>query len=790
MKKILILSCLLFTIITATAQEEFTISGKILDAGSGETLISASVYAPKASEGTTTNVYGFYSLTLPANDSLEIIFSYIGFQTMKKKIYLTADQTINIELSSGELLDEIVVSAESYKEELNSTQMSVTKLTMKEAKLLPALFGEVDIIKTLQLKPGVQSGGEGTSGVFVRGGGSDQNLFLLDEAVVYNPSHLFGFFSTFNSDAIKDVKLYKGGFPAQYGGRLSSVLDIRLNDGNRKKFSGAGGIGIIASRLTLEGPIVKDKGSFMVSGRRTYIDQITNQVNNANSDNPDAVVIPGYYFYDLNAKLNYDLGENDRVYLSGYTGRDIFNFGTDNFEIGLKWGNTTATARWNHIFNPRLFMNVTATYSAYEYEITNEFSGFSFELGSEVSDVGGSVDFTYAPNNDHAIRFGANTIYHQFGIGRLQAGNEDQSFAFSAGTDLDGVQMGVYINDEWTVSDKLSLNGGLRISGFLNDDDRPDDGVEEATDFDFNLEPRFSVKYSLEENFSLKASYTRMNQYLHLVSNSGASLPTDIWYPSTANVLPEVSDQVALGGTYVINDKWLISNEIFHKWLGNQIDFREGANLFVNDNLEREFVYGTGRSYGNEFYIERTKGKLTGWIGYTLAWSWRKFDDILNGKEFPFRNDRRHDLSVVGIYELSDKWVFSAAFVYSTGNAVSLADGFLISQDIDNAGFNTVPTYTDRNSYRIPAYHRADISVVRNFKHSWGKSDLTLSVYNVYDRRNVFFIYTDNNADELTLTSDGTNRPLELTDFPNLVNVAKQVSLFPVLPSITWNFKF
>ncbi len=775
---------------TATAQETFTISGKILDGGSGETLISASVYAPKAKEGTTTNVYGFYTLTLPANDSLDLIFSYIGFQTVKKTIYLTADQTINIELSSGELLEEIVVSAESYKEELNSTQMSVTKLSMKEAKLLPALFGEVDIIKTLQLKPGVQSGGEGTSGVFVRGGGSDQNLFLLDEAVVYNPSHLFGFFSTFNSDAIKDVKLYKGGFPAQYGGRLSSVLDIRLNDGNRKKFSGAGGIGIIASRLTLEGPIVKDKGSFMVSGRRTYIDQITNQVNNANSDNPDAVVIPGYYFYDLNAKVNYDLGENDRIYLSGYLGRDVFNFNQGDFDIGLKWGNSTATARWNHIFNPRLFMNLTATYSDYEYEISNKFSGFSFELGSAISDLGGSVDFSYAPNNEHAIRFGANAIYHQFEIGRLQAGNEDQSFAFSAGTSPDGVQMGVYINDEWTVSDVLSLNGGLRISGFLNDDDKPNDGIEEETQFYYNFEPRFSAKYSLKENFSLKTSYTRMNQYLHLVSNSGASLPTDIWYPSTANVLPEVSDQVALGGTYVINDEWLISNEVFYKWLGNQIDFQEGANLFVNDNLEREFVYGTGRSYGNEFYVERTKGKLTGWVGYTLAWSWRQFEDILDGKEFPFRNDRRHDLSVVGIYEFNDKWVVSAAFVYSTGNAVSLADGFLISQDLDNIGFNIVPTYTDRNSYRIPAYHRADLSVVRNFTHKWGKSDLTLSVYNLYDRRNVFFIYADNNAAELTLLDDGTNRPLELTDFPNLVNVAKQVSLFPVLPSITWNFKF
>jgi hypothetical protein len=779
MRKLLLFAFLILTI-SATAQEEFTISGKISDAETGETLISATVFAPKAEAGTTTNVYGFYSLTLPANDSIVLIFSYIGYSDVKQKIYLTDDLTINLELSSGKTLDEIVVSAGSYKEELNSTQMSVTKLSMKDAKLLPALFGEVDIIKSLQLKPGVQSGGEGQSGVFVRGGGSDQNLFLLDEAVVYNPSHLFGFFSTFNSDAIKDVNLYKAGFPAQYGGRLSSVLDIRLNDGNRKKFSGSGGIGLIASRLTLEGPIVKDKGSFMISGRRTYIDQITNQVNNANSDNPDAVTIPGYFFYDLNGKVNYDLGENDRIYFSGYLGKDVFNFGAGDFNIDFTWGNRTGTARWNHIFSPKLFMNTTFTYSDYNYEVTNGFADFEFKLGSEISDLGGNIDFTYAPNNDHAIRFGVNTIYHQFSVGRLQAGSTDSTISFNAGTDLDGTQFGLYFNDDWTVNSKLSLNLGLRLSGFNNDGD-----------FNYGIEPRFSMKYSATDNISIKASYARMNQYLHLVSNSGASLPTDIWYPSTENVLPETSDQVAAGVSFVINNEWLISNEVFYKWLGNQIDFKDNANLFVNNNLEDEFVFGKGWSYGNEFYVERTKGKLTGWVGYTLAWSWRQFDDILDGKAFPFRSDRRHDVSVVGIYNLSDKWTFSAAFVYSTGNAVSVAEGFFISQDISNANINLVPLFTERNSYRIPAFHRADLSVVRNFTHKWGTSDLTLSIYNVYDRRNVFFLYNDNNIDELTLLDDGTNRPFNpVTDLGNVVNQAKQVSLFPVLPSITWNFRF
>lgn len=788
MKKLLLFAFLSLSV-TAFAQEKFTISGEILDGETGETLIAATVFAPKTGDGTVTNAYGFYSLTLPANDSIEVRFSFVGFNDVIKKVYLTADQTLNIELNSGQTLDEIVVSAESYREELNSTQMSVTKLSMKEAKVLPALFGEVDIIKTLQLKPGVQSGGEGQSGVFVRGGGSDQNLFLLDEAVVYNPSHLFGFFSTFNSDAIKDVKLYKGGFPAQYGGRLSSVLDIRLNEGNRKKFSGAGGIGLIASRLTLEGPIVKDKGSFVVSGRRTYVDQITRQVNRANEDNPDAFVIPDYFFYDLNFKANYDLGEKDRIFISGYLGRDVFNFGDDDFDINFIWGNRTATARWNHIFSPKLFMNTTFTFSDYEYEISNGFADFNFSLGSQISDLGGHVDFTYAPNNNHAIRFGASTIYHQFSIGRLRAGSEDGNIAFNAGTDLTGTQFGLYFNDDWTVNDRLSMNLGLRLSAFANDDDR-DDGVEEETQFYYGLEPRFSMKYSAKDNISLKFSYARMNQYLHLVSNSGASLPTDIWYPSTTNVLPEISDQIAGGASFVINDEWLVSNELFYKWLGNQIDFKDNANLFVNDNLEDEFVFGKGWAYGNEFYVERTKGKVTGWVGYTLAWSWRQFDDILDGEKFPFRTDRRHDLSVVGIYDINDKWTVTAAFVYSTGNAISVQEGYFLSQDIGNASFSLVPTFTARNSYRIPAYHRADLSVVRNFTHKWGKSDLTLSIYNLYDRRNIYFIRIDNNADEITLQDDGTNRPFTLADIAELQNRATQVSLFPILPSITWNFKF
>lgn len=771
--------CFLLMSIGAFAQQKFTLSGYVKDGKAGETLIGATVYANELSIGTTTNEYGFYSLSIPAKDSVTVRFSFIGFDDQIQKVYLNKDLQLDIELSSGETLDEILVSAESVKEELNSTQTSVTKLTMREAKLLPALFGEVDIIKTLQLKPGINSGGEGTSGVFVRGGSQDQNLFLLDEAVVYNPSHLFGLFSTFNSDAVKDVKLYKGGFPAQYGGRLSSVLDIRLNDGNRKKFSGAGGLGLISSRLTLEGPIEKDKASFVVSGRRTYVDLITEAINQTQADNESFNQIPAYFFYDLNAKVNYDITEKDKIYLSGYLGRDQFNFNNDDFNFKFNWGNATATARWNHIFNPKLFMNATVTFSDYEYEIRNEFSIFTFELGSDVQDYTGKIDFSYQPNPQHSIRFGASGTYHEFQIGRLRAGSDDGAISFNAGQSLFGNQYGLYVNDEYEASEDLKINAGLRLSGFSFQDE-----------FFTQLEPRFSLKYSLSDNLSLKTSYARMAQYQHLVSNSAAALPTDIWYPSTAGVQPEVSDQVVGGVSYAINEDWIITNEVFYKWLDNQIDFKPGANLFVNDNLEDEFVFGKGWSYGNEFYLEKKRGKLTGWFGYTLSYSWRQFDDILEGRKFPYRFDRRHDISIVALYQLNKKWNFSASWVYNTGNAVSIPQSLYLSQDIDGTTFQIIPVYSDRNSFRIPAYHRLDLGVVYNMEHRWGTSDITLSIYNAYDRRNVYFIYIDSNQGELTETDDGTNRPLELADTPNLRFEAKQVSLFPILPSLTWNFKF
>ncbi|MDX2245727.1 MAG: TonB-dependent receptor [Bacteroidia bacterium] len=772
---------LFFLPITLFAQTSFTISGYVKIAESGETLIGATVAAPELQKGTYTNEYGFYSLTLPAsNDSVSIRYVFAGYASQNRRILLNADQRIDIGLEVKSL-DEVLIEAESFQEQLNSTEMSISRISMAEAKVLPALFGEVDIIKTLQLKPGVSSGSEGSSGIYVRGGGPDQNLILLDNTVLYNPSHLFGFFSTFNSDAVKDVKLYKGGFPAQYGGRLSSVIDVKMNDGNKKEFSGAGGLGLIASRLTLEGPIVKDKASFMISGRRTYVDVFTRLINESQQDNPEFNNIPDYFFYDFNAKLNYEISDKDQLFLSGYFGRDRFKFDDGDFDFNFDWGNSNTTLRWNHIFTPRLFLNTSASYSDYEYMISNEFDIFSFELSSRITDGSLSTDFTWLPSDKHAVKFGAKGIYHRFIVGRLDAGAADSSFQFNAGNNYYGTEMAAYISDDFEVNKKLTINTGFRISGFASD-----------SSFYYGLEPRAAIKYSLSDKVSLKASYARMMQYLHLVSSSGASLPTDIWYPSNSRVKPQSSDQIAAGITIQLGEQWLLSNEVYYKWLHNQIDFRDAANLFVNDNLDREFVFGKGWGYGNEFYLEKKSGKLTGWIGYTLSWAWRQFDgvdesgeviaeDIINkGQPFHPRNDKRHDVVVVAIYQLNKRWSFSSAWEFRTGNATTLAVGryFSFGPDFFNGNFNDpniVPVYVDRNSFRMPAYHKLDVGVVLKFFPKWGESDLTFSVYNAYNRRNPYFIYPDNVRDD-----NGTI----------IGQQAKQVALFPAIPSITYNFKF
>lgn len=769
-----------FLYIYGVAQSDVTvtISGTISDSDNGETLIGATVAVPSMATGTSSNAYGFYSISVPKGDSMQLEFSYIGFQSFYKTIATNEDQKIDVELGSGLNLEEVVVKANSFEEQLNSTQMSVEAITTREAKLLPAFMGEVDILKTIQLKPGIPSGSEGSTGLFVRGGGSDQNLIVLDEAVVYNPNHLFGFFSTFNADAVKDLKLYKGGFPPEYGGRLSSVIDVKLKEGNKKKFAAAGGIGLISSRLTVEGPIQKDKSSFIVSGRRTYVDIFTRQINKANADNPDAVLIPDYFFYDLNTKINFKLGEKDHLYISGYFGRDVFGFDSDFFDFTFNWGNATGTARWNHVFNPKLFVNTTFTYSDYEYNIRNEVTGFSFDVGSNIRDANLKSDFYYNLNTRHTMKFGVNATYHQFEVGRLQAGSDDGDISFSAGNNFDGVELGAYISDEFEVSDRFKVNGGLRLSGFSND------GT-----FYFGAEPRLAANYQVNNRFSLKGSYAHMRQYLHLVSSSGIALPTDVWYPSTAAVKPEISDQVAVGGSILLGNNIFLTNEYYYKWLDNQIDFIDGAELFANDRLEEEFAFGDGYAYGMELSVEKKEGKFQGWIGYTLAWIKRgNFRgvkaDIMDGRYFSPRYDRRHDISIVGMYKLNNRFTFTASWVYGSGDLTWLPEGRLIFQDIYGAPLQTiVPVYGDRNTFRLPDFHRLDLGLVIKFFPKWGESDLTISVFNAYDRRNAFFIYIEPEF------AEGMDTQGQIITFPQRL-APKQVSLFPILPSFTFNFKF
>jgi len=762
-------------------EENYTLSGIVSDGQTGETLIGATVNIPELGTGTVTNEYGFYAIRIPAGDTVRVVFSYIGFQSLEKTIILRADQKLDVEMGEAEIeLEEVVVRANTLEEKVASTEMSVETISPKEAKLLPVLLGESDILKTIQLKPGLPSGAEGTTGLFVRGGGSDQNLIVLDEAIVYNASHLFGFFSTFNTDAVKDLKLYKGGFPAQYGGRLSSVIDVKLKEGNKKKFSGSGGIGAISSRLTLEGPIQKDKSSFMVSGRRTYVDLITNAVNNANEDNPDYDPIPAYFFYDLNTKLNFDLGENDRLFVSGYFGRDVFGFEGDFFDFDFNWGNATGTVRWNHLFNSQLFANTTFTFSDYKYNISNRFEGFTFDVGSNIRDINLKSDMYYAVNNAHTLRFGANATLHQFTVGRLKAGSDDGEVSFSAGQDYEGLEFGAYFSDLWKISEKARLNAGLRLSGFNN---------EGATYV--GLEPRAAFNYSLSSRLSLKASYARMYQYLHLVSAAGVTLPTDVWYPSTQNVRPQRSDQVAAGVNYLITPDLLFSVETYYKWLDNQIEFVDGAQLFANDNLEEEFAIGRGKAYGFEVSLEKTEGKLNGWIGYTYARVRRgEFEPLdpngLFAQEGYFSPiyDRRHDLSVVLFYELSRKISLTSTFVYGSGDLRWMPLGRFTFQDVYGANFESVvPVYEDRNNFRLAPYNRLDLGIVINFFPKWGESDLTINIVNVYNRRNAFFVYFDPSFREVT---DNEGNTLEI---PEGVK-AKQVSLFPILPSLTYNFKF
>ena len=755
------------------AQNKFTISGTVKDKKSGESLIGANIKLQNTKGGTATNTYGFFSITLPQGEyTLQI--SYAGFNTYAEGILLDGDKQLSIELTAAEQLEEIVVNSKKKNDNVTKAVMGVEKLSMREINLLPVLLGERDVLKSIQLLPGIKSAGEGNSGFFVRGGGADQNLILLDEAPVYNASHLLGFFSTFNSDAIKDVTLYKGGMPAQYGGRLSSVVDIKMKDGNNKDFDVSGGVGLISSRLNIEGPIVKDKGSFIISGRRTYADAFLKL-------SPDSALKNNtLYFYDFNLKANYTLGKKDRLYLSGYFGRDVLGFGET---FSTDWGNKTATLRWNHLISNKIFSNTSLIYSDYSYKIKIKSGTDKFIITSQIRDVNIKQDFDYFITNSSKIKFGGNLIRHTVSPGRIEA-EATSNLKSSVIQYRYSWESALYASHELAVNDKINVVYGLRLSnltptgpgnfynydqnGLVTDTLKYKSGEVVASYW--NIEPRASASYQFTAASSLKASYNRNVQNLHLLTNATTSTPNDLWIPSTKNVKPEIADQVSIGYYQNFKDnQYEFSVESYYKNLQNQIDYRNGAELQANDNVESELVYGTGRAYGIELLVKKKLGRLSGWVGYTLSKTERKFTEINNGNYFNARQDRPHDLSVVGIYKLSTRWTLSGTFVYSTGNAVTFPSGkYRVNEQ-------TVFLYTERNGYRMPAYHRLDLAAtVENKKNTKRKyqSSWTFGVYNAYGRANAFSIAFKDDPNDASKT------------------VAEQTALFKLVPSVSWNFKF
>jgi hypothetical protein len=766
-------------------RRKYTINGYIRDLATGESLIGATVSIKGSSKGISSNRFGFYSMTLPEGD-YTLVTSFVGYVSIPVELNLRADTSLNISLFSGvSLSQEVIVTSRRRDNNIKSAQMGKISLPIDQIKSLPAFLGEVDLLKVVQLLPGVRNAGEGSAGIYVRGGGPDQNLILLDDANVYNTGHLFGFFSVFNSDAIKNVSLIKGGMPAQYGGRLSSVLDVSMKEGNNKEFQTEGGIGLIASRLSIQGPIQKNKSSFILSGRRTYIDVLTKPFIPKSS----AFKGSGYYFYDLNAKANFIFSEKDRLYLSGYFGRDVFDFvnGQRSIDVNIPWGNATGTLRWNHVFNRKLFANTTFVYNDYNFAFKATQSNFRVKLASGIRDWNIKQDFDYYPYTSHKLKFGGLYTFHRF-TPSVVTGEQDSVVFKPLNAQIKFAREGaLYLQDEWELHPSFQINAGIRYTWFdhigpykiYNTDingNRLDSSVygsgQKVRTYG-GWEPRLTMRYSLNDQTSFKASVTRNNQYIHLVSNSGTTLPTDIWVPSTYRVKPQISWLYAAGlFRNFHNNMFETSVELYYKDMRNQIEYREGYTPNTLEDTENSFVFGRGWSYGAEFLVNKLKGKWTGWIGYTLSWTWRKFPQLNFGERFPSKFDRRHDLSAVAMYTLNKKWKFSACFIFGTGNAATLPERFYLVGNV------LTQEYSRINQYRLPSYHRLDLSATLTPKKNEGrkwKSEWVFSLYNAYSRQNPYFIYFDQ-----------TGSPLN----GNLQIQAKQVSIFPVIPAATWNFKF
>ncbi len=802
------LACVFLFVLIAnfSYSQKYTISGYVQDAHTGEKLYGANIYDTKNYVGTYSNEYGFYSLTLPAVDSLSIAFSFIGYETQIFNLNLNSDQKINVELSSNLLLEEFVVTDKKSEELVNKTQMSVIDLPVKSLKNIPVLMGEADVLKTIQLLPGVQSGNEGTSGIYVRGGGPDQNLFLLDGVPVYNTAHLFGMFSVFNPDALSSVKLIKGGFPAQYGGRLSSVVDVKMKEGNMKELHGEGSVGLVAAKFTLEGPIKKDKTSFLVSGRRTYIDIIALPFLAIFKNKEEFEKLrAGYNFFDANVKLNHIFNDKNRLFLSFYSGRDVAKFKlneeytyqdphfvnyqdyifTTNNEnrFNLNWGNITSSLRWNHIFTNKLFSNTTLVYSNYKFNtkigyqsqtnvmpmdtiINHEDAGFLYTSGIE--DFGAKIDFDYIPHHSHLVKFGVNYLYHRFkpGVNIINVIDNKDIYEYKAGNEfVNASEFFAYVQDNWDIARFLKANIGVHYSGFLV-----------RNKYYQSIQPRATLNFLLNKRMSIKASYASMNQYIHLLTNSTIGLPTDLWVPTTDSIKPQLAHQFALGWNYNIDDNWDISLEGFYKIMDNLLEYKEGASFMsINSGWEEKVLQGKGWSYGAEIFVRKNYGKLTGWIGYTLSWAYRQFDDINFGEKFPYRYDRRHDISIVASYKINDRINLNANWVFGTGNAVTLSSQVyeILQDNVDEDPYSTIQYYSSRNGYRMPAYHRLDFAANFSKQKSWGERIWTVGIYNVYNHLNAFVL----------LPVDGYNNEGEEFGL-------KKVTLFPIIPYFSYSFKF
>lgn len=765
MKVYALLFTFLFPLLGIASDTQHKLVGYVYDSESGEVLVGATVLISQTENGAATNFNGLFSLNVPHDSTTQLKIQYLGYEAITASIFLKEDTIMSFYLTPVEThLQEIVVKNEDRL--FYNANSHLQKIDMSKVNDMPALLGEQDIIKIMQMKPGISSGGEASSGLFVRGGKSGQNLFLLDGMEIYNPTHLFGFFSIFNPDVLQSANLYKGDFPSQFGGRTSSVVDIKMKNASDQEFKGSGGVGLISSRMMLEIPLVKNKSGLLVSARRTYADLFTEEINKANEDDPAFNPIPRYYFYDFNARFHYNFNDRHQLSVSSYFGQDDLHFNDQSaMDFLMDWGNFVFSVNSQHQFTDKLFVSNNIGHTRYAYGVNTASDFFSINLNTKISDYVMQSNLIYQVNENYNLLGGIKITEHQFTLNQVESESKEANLNLQDGELLGGTEYGAYLSNQFSVGKIADIEAGIRLSTFDNN--------QSIT----NLEPRLNFIFLPKSALSFKASYAETYQYVHLLANSGVSLPTDFWHPSNQFIDPQFSRQVMAGLNYQLSDDFVLSNEFYYRHMDNVIDFKDGGRIFINNDLQDELVFGKGWSYGNEFYLEKKNGKFTGWISYTLSWTWREFDEINEGQKFPGQNDIRHNFSTVLQYDISPRFSLSANWVYSTGNVTTLPAGRIIYQGVQEERLTDVPVYQERNSFRLRDYNRLDIGVKYTMKHKWGESFINLGVYNAYNRRNPYHIYF---AWDESALDRGHEVPY----------VAKQLSLFPIIPSVTYSFKF